>query len=65
MALFKPWKIGAAAMRHRVAMAPLTRLRAKGDDGQCPWELNAEYYGQRASEGMNIQTHDFITTFHT
>ena len=31
-------------------MAPLTRMRA-AEPNQCPWELQAEYYGQRASKG--------------
>ncbi|WP_425388004.1 alkene reductase [Azospirillum halopraeferens] len=38
------------ALKHRVVMAPLTRMRAK-QPGDVPYELNAEYYGQRASEG--------------
>lgn len=34
-------------------MAPLTRSRSK-QPGDIPWELNAEYYAQRASAGLII-----------
>ena len=45
--LFRPLKIGHMEVRHRIAMAPLTRLRA-GED-RVPSPLMKEYYGQRAS----------------
>ncbi|TGJ78502.1 hypothetical protein E0Z10_g10267 [Xylaria hypoxylon] len=45
--LFKPLKIGTVEVKHRVGMAPLTRLRATGDF--VPTPLMKEYYGQRAS----------------
>jgi N-ethylmaleimide reductase len=47
--LFSPLRLGAARLSHRVVMAPLTRMRS----GPCgvPGPLNAEYYGQRASQG--------------
>jgi NADH:flavin oxidoreductases, Old Yellow Enzyme family len=48
--LFTPLQLGALTLKHRVVMAPLTRMRAK-QPGNIPYELNAEYYGQRASEG--------------
>jgi N-ethylmaleimide reductase len=49
-ALFQPLRLGALALAHRVVMAPLTRLRSQ-QPGDVPRALNAEYYGQRASEG--------------
>lgn len=48
--LFTSASLGALALKHRVVMAPLTRMRAK-QPGDIPHELNAEYYGQRASQG--------------
>ncbi len=48
--LFTPLQIGAVTLKHRVVMAPLTRMRA-AQPGDVPHALNAEYYGQRASEG--------------
>ncbi|MEZ2311916.1 alkene reductase [Paraburkholderia sp. RCC_158] len=48
--LFFPLRVGNVQLEHRVVMAPLTRMRAK-DPGRTPHQLNAEYYGQRASAG--------------
>ncbi|WP_459705571.1 alkene reductase [Stutzerimonas marianensis] len=48
--LFRPLKVGAVELSHRIVMAPLTRMRA-AQPGDIPHELNAEYYGQRASKG--------------
>ena len=48
--LFSPVNIGALALKHRVVMPPLTRMRA-GQPGDVPTALNAQYYGQRASDG--------------
>jgi N-ethylmaleimide reductase len=48
--LFRPLQVGALHLSHRVIMAPLTRMRA-AQPGDVPWSLNAEYYGQRASQG--------------
>ncbi|KAF2828796.1 FMN-linked oxidoreductase [Ophiobolus disseminans] len=45
--LFKPLKVGNVELKHRVAMAPLTRFRANDDHVIMP--IAAEYYGQRAS----------------
>jgi N-ethylmaleimide reductase len=53
--LFKPLRIGDMTLKHRVVMAPLTRLRASDPDN-APHALNAEYYGQRASAGGLIIT---------
>ena len=49
-ALFTPLALGPLTLRHRVVMAPLTRMRAS-PDGNRPTALNAEYYAQRASPG--------------
>ncbi|KAI1359246.1 NADH:flavin oxidoreductase/NADH oxidase family protein-like protein [Xylaria arbuscula] len=45
--LFKPLKIGNIEVKHRIAMAPLTRLRNTSE--YVPVPLMKEYYGQRAS----------------
>jgi 2,4-dienoyl-CoA reductase-like NADH-dependent reductase (Old Yellow Enzyme family) len=41
-------------LKHRVAMAPLTRFRA--DDAHVPTDLAKTYYEQRTSEGGLIIT---------
>ncbi|KAL2108299.1 hypothetical protein VUR80DRAFT_3981 [Thermomyces stellatus] len=46
--LFKPLKIGNIEVKHRIGMAPLTRLRATADG--VPTPLMKEHYSQRASE---------------
>ncbi|WP_250480991.1 alkene reductase [Caballeronia sp. GAOx1] len=48
--LFSPIRIGNIELEHRVVMAPLTRMRARGL-GRTPHQLNADYYEQRASKG--------------
>ncbi|TCD65522.1 hypothetical protein EIP91_002530 [Steccherinum ochraceum] len=45
--LFQPIKVGNVQLKHRVAMAPLTRCRA--DDEHVHTDLGVEYYAQRAS----------------
>jgi N-ethylmaleimide reductase len=50
--LFKPLKLGALNLPNRIVMPPLTRMRA--GPGGVPTTMNAEYYGQRASAGLNI-----------
>ena len=52
--LFQPIKLGHIVLKHRVAMAPLTRFRA--DDAHVPTDLAKTYYEQRASEGGLIIT---------
>jgi N-ethylmaleimide reductase len=49
--LFEPYERGTLRTAHRVAMAPLTRNRAKGT---VPGELNATYYAQRADAAILI-----------
>ncbi len=48
--LFSPLKIGPYQLKHRVVMAPLTRMRAE-KPGLAPRPLNVEYYAQRATPG--------------
>src|SRR5580704_7435629 len=50
--LFKPLRIGALSLPNRIVMPALTRMRA--GPGGVPTALTAEYYGQRASAGLNI-----------
>jgi N-ethylmaleimide reductase len=47
--LFTPIQIGPYRLSHRVAMAPLTRMRS--DPGDIPSELMVEYYKQRTTKG--------------
>ena len=53
MNLFDPIKIGNHTLKHRVAMAPLTRSRA-GQPGNVPTAMNVEYYRQRASAALIV-----------
>jgi N-ethylmaleimide reductase len=48
--LFEPIKLGAVTLSHRIAMAPLTRMRA-APGALAPQDLNATHYGQRATPG--------------
>jgi N-ethylmaleimide reductase len=48
LSLFSPLRVGAYQLKHRIVMAPLTRMRAR-QPGNVPTELNARYYAQRAS----------------
>jgi len=50
--LFEPLRLGALALRNRIVMAPMTRMRAGVD--HAPTSLNAEYYAQRASAGLIV-----------
>ena len=52
MKLLSPIQFGALALKNRVIMAPLTRMRAT--EGDVPGELAAQYYSQRASAGVII-----------
>ncbi len=49
-ALFSPLRIGPYQLAHRLAMAPLTRMRAE-KPSLAPRPLNVEYYAQRATPG--------------
>jgi N-ethylmaleimide reductase len=48
--LFSALKIGPYQLKHRLALAPLTRMRAE-KPSLAPRPLNAEYYAQRATPG--------------
>lgn len=50
--LFDPIKLGDIDCANRIFMAPMTRSRA--GEGDAPTEMNALYYGQRASAGLII-----------
>jgi N-ethylmaleimide reductase len=50
--LFEPLQLGALSLPNRIVMPALTRMRAGA--GGVPTVLNAEYYRQRASAGLNI-----------
>jgi len=50
MALFTPLEAGELKLKHRVVLAPLTRMRA-AEPSLAPSDLAVEYYRQRASEG--------------
>ena len=51
-ALFDPINLGDLELPNRIVMAPCTRCRA--DENSVPQEINAIYYGQRASAGLII-----------
>jgi len=51
--LFQPIAVGPLQLKHRIAMAPLTRSRA-GQPGDVPTQMNAEYYRQRSSAALII-----------
>jgi N-ethylmaleimide reductase len=51
--LFEKIRAGDLALRNRFVMAPLTRMRSR-QPGNIPWELNVEYYRQRASAGLIV-----------
>ncbi|MFT3832437.1 MAG: alkene reductase [Micropruina sp.] len=50
--LWQPFTLGRLELEHRLALAPMTRNRARPDG--TPGDLAAEYYGQRASLGLVI-----------
>lgn len=51
--LFDPATIGELTLKNRIVMAPLTRMRSK-QPGNIPYDMNAQYYAQRASAGLII-----------
>lgn len=61
--LFRPLKVGALELPHRIVMAPLTRCRAGLE--HIPNELMATYYAQRASAGLVIAEATMIQEGHS
>ena len=51
--LLAPVRMGDLQLRNRIAMAPLTRMRADPDT-HAPTRLQAKYYAQRASSGLIV-----------
>ncbi|XZF14116.1 alkene reductase [Chitinophagaceae bacterium MMS25-I14] len=47
--LFAPVKLGRYNLNHRVALAPMTRLRS--DKADAPSDMMVKFYAQRSSEG--------------
>jgi N-ethylmaleimide reductase len=50
--LWKPLKVGALELPHRLVMAPMTRARSTPEG--VPTDMNAAYYAQRASMALII-----------
>jgi 2,4-dienoyl-CoA reductase-like NADH-dependent reductase (Old Yellow Enzyme family) len=50
--IWTPINVGSLQLPHRLAMAPMTRSRAKPDG--TPGDLAPTYYAQRASMGLLI-----------
>ncbi|MEW2165607.1 alkene reductase [Streptomyces sp. NPDC007084] len=50
---FEPVTIGPLELKHRIAMAPMTRSRAYGPD-RSPTAMMAEYYAQRAGAALIV-----------
>src|SRR4029077_19868017 len=48
--LFSPLEVGPYQLKHRLVLAPLTRMRA-AKPSLAPRPLNAEYYAQRTTPG--------------
>ncbi|MBB2926277.1 alkene reductase [Paraburkholderia silvatlantica] len=48
--LFTSAKVGAYTLKHRVVLAPMTRVRTL-QPGDIPSPMMADFYGQRASDG--------------
>ena len=48
MLLFEPIQVGSVSLKHRIVMAPLTRVR-NDLTTSAPGPLGVEYYRQRAS----------------
>jgi len=53
ISLFEPFKLNDLELNNRMVMAPLTRARADNRE-HAATELQASYYGQRASAGLII-----------
>ncbi|GFZ49139.1 hypothetical protein JCM24511_06889 [Saitozyma sp. JCM 24511] len=53
--LFQPLTLGSMTVKHRIALAPLTRNRGKPSSAVkgtwYPWQIQEDYYVQRATDG--------------
>ncbi|MBL0741052.1 alkene reductase [Chryseolinea lacunae] len=58
--LFQSISLGSLTLPNRIAMAPMTRGRSK-NPGIVPTEMQALYYGQRASAGLIISEGTWIS----
>ncbi|WVW80706.1 hypothetical protein I302_102692 [Kwoniella bestiolae CBS 10118] len=58
-ALFQPISLGGIHLKHRVVMAPMTRLRAD-DETAVPAQSSITYYEQRATDGGLIITEGVV-----
>src|ERR1700680_1216992 len=58
--LFEPFDLRGLTLKHRVAMAPLTRGRAAAEG--VPQPISQTYYAQRASAGLIITEATNITS---
>ncbi len=54
--LFAPIRVGSAVLKHRIAMAPMTRLR--NDDQHVPMDIVAEHFAQRGSASGTLLVTD-------
>jgi 2,4-dienoyl-CoA reductase-like NADH-dependent reductase (Old Yellow Enzyme family) len=61
--IFENWSIGPIDLKHRVVLAPLTRVRADLDTRD-PIDMMGEYYEQRTSDGGLIITEVCCVPFH-
>jgi len=59
--LLQSTQLGDITLSNRLVMAPLTRNRSAA--AHVPWELNALYYGQRASAGLIVSEATAINPF--
>lgn len=57
--LFEPTTVGDLQLKHRVVLAPLTRLRANAE--HVHGDLAAEYYRQRASVPGTLLISEAVT----
>ncbi|KJR89031.1 NADH:flavin oxidoreductase/NADH oxidase family protein [Sporothrix schenckii 1099-18] len=60
--LFKPLKLGHAALQHRIALAPLTRNR--NDSEHSPTPLMVTYYADRASTSGTLVVSEATAVSH-
>jgi N-ethylmaleimide reductase len=58
--MLTPIRLGALTLPNRFVMSPMTRARTT-DPGRVPIAIEAEYYVQRASAGLNITGGIFVS----